>query len=877
MMSGRIKVRGGESMNASLFGECVQEYIRVSGFSQKELADEIGLNSKVLSRKLNRSGKAYLTHLEIHRIILTLAHWRAISTQEEVIHLLELAHMGPNYFSSEEWQRPPLNQLIERRSQTFISNIPHASIYFPKNNLPVPSTRLIGREWAVERLTNLLEQDEVRLLTLVGAGGSGKSLLALHLARSKVDDFSHGVWYVSLSGVDDPALVPMSIIQSLNITLLPDISIMHNLISYLRKKQLMLVLDNFEHLAEARTVVDEMLAAAPELKVLITSRVVLHLYGEYEFHVPPLDVPDIGIEITAEKLAQYGAMQLFVERAHAIMPDFTLTVANAACIAQICAMVDGLPLAVELAAARVKLLSPDVLLGKLSESLLGMLTGGAMNLPRRQQTLRNTLDWSYNLLSHVEQEWFPRLGVFVGGWSLEAAEAMIQSIEADQDTVPLSYPALIMLQQLADNSLLVRLPFMGQQVYFTVLYTLREYMLEKLSVQGMYEQLKDWHASYFLHIVEEAEIGLRGPQQLQWLERLSANLENIRAALEWSLQRAKNKSSMKSYMFKSVSSKELNTEAKTTKQVSKVVPAKEISAIELCLRLAAGLRPYWEWQGYLTEGRHWLNAVLELPLENEKTKSILAACAKAKSEASRLICLQNEQTRAIELAEESIALWRQLENPSGLAMALLHRGWTAHASGEYEQAKSLYLEGMQLVSPTDNAWLHAQLLIHLAAAAGFTSEFKQMRRYYRQARELFDQVGDTIAIADMLKDQGGLTILEGNYSEAIDYLVSSVKMCFKLGHKQYVATGLGSLSFAVGLRGEPEPCTASILSAQLGGAAENLLDAIGLIPWTRTNPSAQIARQFIRSQAGEESWNEAWAKGRSLTAEQAVDLACRMA
>ncbi|HYX48449.1 MAG TPA: hypothetical protein VE843_01810, partial [Ktedonobacteraceae bacterium] len=341
--------------------------------------------------------------------------------------------------------------------------------------------------------------------------------------------------------------------------------------------------------------------------------------------------------------------------------------------------VDGLPLALELAAARVKLLSPDVLLQRLSESLLGMLTGGAMNLPGRQQTLRNTIDWSYNLLSPLEQEWFPRLGVFIGGWSLEAAEAMMQSIEADQNTAPLSYPALVMLQQLADNSLLVRLPFIGEQVYFNVLYSLREYMLEKLSAQGMYEKLKDWHANYFLYVVEEAERGLRGPQQLQWLERLSANRDNIRAALEWSLQQAKNRSFIRSYSFKSGSSEETKEKAQNTQLVSEIVSAKEIAAIELCLRLAAGLRPYWEWQGYLTEGRHWLNAVLELPLEKEESKSILAARAKALSEASRFVCLQNEQTIAAELAEKSIVLWRQLDDPCGLAMALLHRGWAAHA------------------------------------------------------------------------------------------------------------------------------------------------------------------------------------------------------
>ncbi|HWZ20899.1 MAG TPA: NB-ARC domain-containing protein [Ktedonobacteraceae bacterium] len=840
-------------MNTMAFGERVQEYLRASGYSQKELAEEIGLHPKVLSRKLHNSGKAHLTHLNVHRIVIILARWQAISSKDEAIQLLELAHMRPNYFSSEDWQRPPLNQLLARSTQNFVSTNSRTSIYFPKHNLPVPNTRLIGREWAVERLTRLLEKEEVRLLTLVGAGGSGKSRLALHLARLKVEDFSHGVWYVSLTRVDDPALVPMSIIQTLGVRHSPDISIMQNLISYLRNKKLMLVLDNFEHVGEARIVVDEMLAAAPGLKVLVTSRVVLRLYGEYEFHVPPLDVPDVGIEIKTEKLSQYGAIQLFVERAHAIISDFTLTTANAYSIAQICARVDGLPLALELAAARVKLLPPDVLLQMLSETLLGVLTGGAMNLPSRQQTLRNTLDWSYNLLSSIEQDWFLRLGVFVGGWSLEAADAMIQSVDADQKT--LSYPALVMLEQLADNSLLVRLPIMGDQVYFTVLYTLREYMLEKLSTQGLYEQLKDWHASYYLQVVEEAEIGLRGPQQLLWLERLKANQDNIRAALEWSLQRAKAGASINS-------------------------PSSEqgaISAIELCLRLAAGLRPYWEWQGYLTEGRTWLREVLEVLPQNEERKSVLVARAKALSVKSRLACLQNEQIRAAELADESIALWKQLDNPGGLAMAMLHRGWAAHAMGEYQEAKRVYLEGIQHASQISDRWLQAQLLFHLAAAEGFISDFKQMRTYYAQSKELFEQVGDTIAVADLLKDQGGITILEGNYAEAIDYLVRSIKMCFKLGHKQFVATGMGSLSFAVGLRGEPEPRQASILSAQLGGAAESLMDEIGLTPWTKSSRLVQMARQFIRSRVDEESWIIAWAEGRDFTIEQAVDLACRLA
>jgi len=863
-------VRGGEYINTVAFSECVQGYLRDSGYSQKELAEEIGLHPKVLSRKFNNSGNAYLTHQEIRSIVIALARWRVISTQDEVIRLLELAQIGSNYFSFEDWQRPPLNQLLTKSSHVHIPRFPRSSIYFPKNNLPVPGARLIGRDWALQRLERILEQGEVRLLTLVGAGGSGKSLLALYLARSLVEHFAHGVWYVSLTGVDDPDLVPMSIIQTLNIKFWPDISIKQNLFSYLRERQLMLVLDNFEHLAEARSIVGELLAEAPELKVLVTSRIVLRLYGEYEFHVPPLDVPDLTFEIPLEKLAQYDSVQLFVERARAIYPDFVLTPTNAATIAQICARVDGLPLALELAAARVKFLPPDTLLKRLSASLLGELIGGPVNLPNRQQTLRNTIDWSFNLLSPVEQEWFPRLGIFVGGWSLEAVEALIQYVQAKHNPMQLPYPALVLLQQLADNSLLVRLPFIGEQVYFNVLDTLREYMLEKLSEQGIYEELKDWHASYYLQVVEASEVGLRGPLQLQWLERLSANRENIRAALEWSLHGAKSGLIINPSSGKSEACEVFHEEEQLLPEVES---GKEMPAIELCLRLVAALRPYWEWQGYLTEGRHWLGEVLKLPVEHDERKSILAARAKAMSEASRLECLQNEQTRATELAEESIALWRQLGDPKGLAMALLHRGWAAHAMGDYELAKDKYMEGMRLVSPTSDAWLHAQLAFHLAAAEGFTSEFKRMRRYYKQARELFEQVGDEIALSDLLKDQGGLQIIEGNFAEAIDCLVSSLEKCFQLGHRQFVATGLGSLSFAVGLDRKPDPYKASILSAQLGGAAESLMETIGLTPWTKSNPLAQMARQYIRSQVGEEKWNEAWSKGRALAIEQAIDMA----
>jgi predicted ATPase len=869
-------VRSGIHLNANSFGDSVQEFVRTSGYSQKELAEAIGLHPKVLSRKLNGSGKAHLTHLEVQRIITTLARWHAITSQDEAFHLLELAQIEPNSFGAEEWQKPPLSQLVVKRTQSVPFNGFHTAMRPMRHNLPAPTTRLIGREWAVERLLEVLGRDEVRLLTLFGSGGSGKTRLALQVASEMVDMFAQGVWFVPLAGVSDAAQVPMSIIHALNIKPTPGLSLIQSLTKYLRNKHLLLVLDNFEHVEEAATIVDEMLTAAPDLKVLVTSRAVLHLYGEYEFSVPPLDVPDPGIELKAAELSQYSAMQLFVERAKLVVPDFSLTAENANSIAQICARVDGLPLALELAAARVKVLPPALLLKRLSEARLDTLAGGARNLPSRQQTLRNTITWSYNLLSPTEQAWFPRLGVFSGGWSLEAAEAMMQSVEEEQKDTPAYDFVLEKLMLLVDNSLLVRLPVVGEQVRFTMLETLREYALEQLSEQEELERLRDWHAWYYMQIAEVAELGLRGPQQLVWLARLKADRDNFRAALEWSLQQARSGMRISAFAAQGLI-EECTGVTDSSTLSSKAVPGAGLLAVELCLRLAAALRPYWEWQGYLVEARSWLGATLKLPLAEEAGEMVLAGLAKALSEYSRLASLENDQTRAAALVEESIALWQRLDDPKGLAAALIHRAWAALAMSEYETARRACLEGLQYLTTTDDPWLRAQLLFYLGAAAGFTGDFEQMRDFYTQSRELFELVGDTSSVADVLKDHGAMMILESKYAESIDYLLKSIQLCYKLDHKQFITTGMCWLSISVGMRGEPDLIVASIHAAQLEGAAEGLREAIGFTSWAETNPLVQAVQQYIRSRVDEESWKAAWAEGRALTVEQAIDLACRLA
>ncbi len=842
----------------------IQKYLRASGHVQHELAREVGLHPKVLSRKVNRNGDARLNHQEIKGIIKALAAWHAITSREQALQLLAAAGVEAAIMSDADWQALPLRSLAG----------PSASLFFhapaaAQQNLPPAATRLIGREQAVTRLRHLLERADVRLITLVGAGGSGKTRLALHVAAEVVSSFVHGVWFVALATVRDAAEVPVSILQALNTASRSDQPSLQQLIAYLRNKHLLLVLDNVEQITGITALLDELLTQAPAIKVLVTSRAVLHIYGECAFDVPPLDVPALQDRLKAADILSFPAIQLFAERAQALRPDFTVSDENAGAIAQICARVDGLPLALELAAARSKLLSPTELLERLSQARLPLLTGGPRNLPDRQQTLRNTITWSYRLLAPEEQVWFRRLGIFTGPWSLEAAEAMMRAM-AGQPASPLppeSFDGLDMLERLVDNSLLVRLPAVRDRTYFMLLETLREYALEELTAHGEIEALRDWHACYYLRLAEASVQGLRGPRQLAWLAHLTQLRENFRAAFQWLLQSARE-------------GRRIEVPAALVQQLpatgQEAGGRRTLSAVELCLRLATAFRPYWEWKGYLNEGRSWLIDALDLPFEQEAERSLLVARAWALSEAARLVDLQNDLPRATELAEASITLCRQLGETRGLASALLHRGWVAHAQGDFETARRVYREGLQQLPVELDPWLHAELLFHLGDIEGQSFNFEQMHLCFARSKELFEQVGDSSALADLLKDQGGLLILESKYDESIASLLQSLRLCHEMDHRQFIATGLGWLSFAVGLRAQPDAATASIHSARIGGAAEALMNAIGLTPWTKTYPLTLVARQLLREIVGDERWDEAWQQGRNLTFEQTLALAYRL-
>ena len=864
-------------MTGETFSDRVQAYLRASGYSQKDLADELGLHSKVLSRKLHGSSNAHMTQLEVGRIIKTFARWRAITTRSEAIQLLELAQLKQTSLTSEEWQSSPLNLLEDDSAQSPLpqpsSSVPLSSTDHEMHNLPAPVTRLIGRQWAVERLRQLLGRNDIRLITLFGPGGSGKTRLALHVATEMLTAFPHGVWFVTLTGISDPAMVPMSIIQALGLMPSPHLQPVPSLLHFLRDKKLLLILDNFEQVVETAPLVSEILAAAPKLKVLVTSRVVLHLYGEHAFSVPPLDVPDPDVVLDPAELAQFAAVQLFVERAQAATHDFTLTAENARCITQICARLDGLPLALELAAAQIKLLPPAQLLDRLSESRLSTLRKGARNLPQRQQTLRNTIEWSYYLLSPEEQQWFLRLGVFTGGWQFEAAEAMIQTLATLNQEDPSS--ALDVLEQLVDKSLIVSQPAASGLIRFAMLETLREYSLEQLAARKELDQLRDWHASYYLAIAEVAEAGLRGKNQLAWLKRLSMEQDNLRAALEWGLYRAR--AARTSHISVYEVTRENIAEHRTT--FLDDTGKNGLTAAELCLRLAAALQSYWEWQGYIPEGRHWLEAALTLPLEDTKghEKTLLAARAKALSCESWFLHLQNDRTRAGEQADASIALWQQVADQDGLLAATIRRGWIAHAQGNLELAGKLFDQCLQHLSPTSNPWLCADLFYNMGEMAGFAFDFAKAQSLLAQSGDLFDQLGDARSKADVLNARGGFMIMEGNYTQALSFLTQGMALGYEAGNKKYVAEAIGIIGFALGLRQEPDTEKACLQAAHLIGAGEGLLDQIGVTTWLKTQPFVQATLQWMRDQIGEQNWQHAWDTGRTLTLEQAMEQAYRLA
>ena len=505
----------------------------------------------------------------------------------------------------------------------------------------------MGREREVAEITALLS--EGRLLTLVGPGGTGKTRLALRVAANQLERFPDGVFWVDLSEISDPSLVTSAIATSLRVRQAGANAVLDSVVEHLAGRQLLLLLDNFEQVVEAATAVAALLKAAPGLRVLATSRIPLHLQGEQQYPVPPLTFPDPSGPLEPRSVMGYEAVSLFVERANAVRPGFALTPQDARAVVEICARLDGLPLAIEVAASRVKVLSPHALLARLAQRL-PLLTGGSIDRPERQRTLRTAIEWSYDLLEGPERRLFARLSVFAGGWTLESAEAVCGAPVAD-DRGAAALDVLEVLLSLVDRSLVRRDEDPDGDIRFGMLETIDEFAGERLAESGEEEVTRRGHADHFRALAEEAEPHLSGEGQARWLHRLELEHDNLRGARAWSVR---------------------NGQAETG------------------VRIAHGLWRFWQRGGHLAEGRATIETLLLLP-EAQRHDALRTS---ALTTLGSIAYWQNDYEAMAHAYEEALEIARVIGDPSLIAHALLNASFVPLVTGDIDQAEQLQREAL---------------------------------------------------------------------------------------------------------------------------------------------------------------------------------------
>jgi predicted ATPase/DNA-binding SARP family transcriptional activator len=698
--------------------------------------------------------------------------------------------------------------------------------------LPVASTPLIGREAEVTSVVEQLLREDVRLLTITGPGGVGKTRIAIQAASDLQEQFADGAYFVNLAPIGDPGLVADEIAGALGVKERPDRTEMESLISYLQGKRLLLLLDNFEQIAEAAPLIAQLVRSTSGVKALITSRIALGLRGTREFPVPPMSLPDRKHLPVLEHLTGYEAIHLFVERAAALKPGFEITEDNAPAIVEICHRLDGLPLAIELAAARIKVLSPQAMLARL-ESRLQLVAGKDRDVPARQQTLRNTIDWSYNLLNESERALFRRMAAFQGGRTLRAIQSVCSeagatsSISNPSSVPPMNIDLLDDVESLISKSLLQQMEGHDEEPRFWMLETIHEYAREKLWEGGEAEALRRRHARYFVGLVEEAAPHLKQKDQARWLEQLEDEHDNIRVAFQWATEHGQ---------------------------------AGDDEAAEIGLRLAIGLERFWEVRVHLREGLERTVGVLAIP-HKLGTRPGGALRARALMVAGTLAHACGEYGVARSMHEESIELWRELGDISNLVEALYGLGNVYFSQGMFENARIYIEEGLHVEHELGERGSGAHYLGIVMYELG---DFEAAGTLLEQELELQRENGDTRRVALALANLGLVAYEQGNYELALARDRESLAIRRTLGAKRGFVYSLEGLAMVYRALGRPE------LAARLWGAAQALRDTVGSP--TPPNEQARYRREMdmLRAQLGDDGFERSYTRGRNMQVEQAV-------